>query len=183
MAVQLRAVSSEVKPSEFELARRRWEKVTAERRALKDRLDGCKAAVVLAEHKPGRGEYLSPLIEDRARRYLDGRLPNRELLARQVVELEDELAQAAERYGREAEAHRRAEALRPKHKAAVRRIAKAVEELSAAVEQEREVRRELGELGSTALVDAGCEFGVLSEYGSALSSWNRRLLQAGVLDP
>ena len=182
-----RTVTSET--SAFEAAKARWAEVSAERRALKDKLDGCRSALVLADHKPGRGEYMSSVVEDRARRFLDGRLPNRELLARQVVELEDALAQQAESYSVEAaawraaveaESARRAEALRPRHRAACRRIAQLVEQLSLAVEAERAVRAELAEIGAGgALPDGSRELGSLAEYGSTLSAWNRRLLHEG----
>jgi hypothetical protein len=71
----------------------------------------------------------------------------------------------------------------PRHRAAVKRIAGLVEQLSAAVEAERAVRAELGEVGGTgALPDASYELGSLNEYGSTLSSWNRRVLAVGALD-
>ena len=77
---------------------------------------------------------------------------------------------------------RLAELCRPKHAAAVRQIAKAVETLSAAVQTERAVRAGLADVGALhALPDAGFEFGTLAEYESLLSRWNRRMLQAGLL--
>jgi hypothetical protein len=185
----LRTVTNET--SAFESAKARWERVSAERRALRDKLDGAKAALVFADYRPGPGEYLSPTIEDKARRYLDGRAPDRDRLTRQIVDLEYELNEAAAIYSIEStawklalenEARRRAEALRPRHRAAVKRMAKAVEELSAAVEAERAVRGELAEVGSAALPDASREFGTLHEYSSLLSGWNRRLLAEGAFD-
>ena len=82
----------------------------------------------------------------------------------------------------ELEAERRAHALRPRHRQDVRQLAQLVEALSAAVEAERKIRAELGELGSSALVDAGYEFGDLSQYNSLLSAWNRRMISAGLVD-
>ena len=78
------------------------------------------------------------------------------------------------------ESARIAAELRPKHIAAVAKIARAVEALSAAVEAERALRAELGELAG-GMVDAGHEFGTLAEYGSTLSGWNRRMLSLGLL--
>jgi hypothetical protein len=189
MATRLRVVN---KVSEFEQTRARWAEVSAARRALKDRVDGCRAALAFADHRPSPGEHFSPVLEDRARRYLDGRTPDRDRLVRQLSELEAEMADAATvfalesaawRTALEAEADRRAAALRPRHKAAVRRIAQLVEQLSLAVEAERAVRAELAEVGGNgALPDAGREFGSLHEYGSTLSSWNRRMLAEGALD-
>jgi hypothetical protein len=175
-----RTVTSET--SAFEAAKARWTEVSAARGALRDKLDGCRAALAFADHRPAPGEHFPPLLEDRARRYLDGRTPNRDRLARQLAEIEDELAQAAERYGREAEAwrmaveneaRRRAEALRPRHRAAVKQMGKAVEELSRAIEAERAIRAGLGEVGSTALPDASREFGSLHEYNVS-ARWRAR---------
>jgi hypothetical protein len=188
MAMRLRVVIPE--NSDFEAAKARWAEVSAARRALKARLDGAKAALALAENPPSKGDIISPVLAERARAYLADRLPNAELLRHEILVLEDQLAQAATSYAiestawrmaLEAEAARRAEALKPRHKAAVRKIAAAVEALSAAVEGEREIRRELGEVGSAALADAGREFGSLHEYNSTLSSWNRHVLAEGAL--
>jgi hypothetical protein len=188
MAMRLRAVTSET--SEFEAAKARWERVSAERRALRERLDGCRAALVLAEYRPGPGEYLSPVIEDRARRHLDGCRPDRDRLVREIAAAEAEMADmattysvesAAWRMALEAEAARRAEQARPRHRAAVKRIAELVEQLSCAIETERAVRAALLEVGSHALPDAGREFGSLHEFNSTLSSWNRRVFAEGAL--
>ena len=128
---------------------------------------------------PSKGDIVSPVLEAKAREHLAGRKPNAELLRREVVLLEDELAQAAASYSIESaawrmavedEARRRAELVRPRHQAAVKRIGQLVEQLSLAVQAERAIRAELTEVGSHALPDAGREFGVLSEYGSLLSS-------------
>jgi hypothetical protein len=72
--------------------------------------------------------------------------------------------------------------MRPRHRAVVKRIAQLAEQLSAAVEAERAVRAELSEVGSSALADAGREFGTLHEYNSTLSGWNRRMLAEGALE-
>jgi hypothetical protein len=190
MALRPRAVTT--KSTEFEQARARWAAAAAARRALKERLDGCRAALQYADHRPAPGEHFAPVLEDRARRYLAGRAPDRDRLARQLAELEYELKESAATYSIESaswklavenEAARRAAALKPKHAVAIRKIAAAVEALSAAVEQEREIRRELGEVGGTALVDAGYELGSLADFNLPLSVWNRRMLQAGLLDP
>jgi hypothetical protein len=67
-----------------------------------------------------------------------------------------------------------AEELHPAHKAACHRLAKIVELLNTAIEEERAVRSKLAELGwAHILPDASKEFGVLGEFHSVLSSWNR----------
>ena len=83
MALRLRTVTPESLP--FEQARARWERVSAERRALRGRLNGARAALVVADFREGPGEFLAPVIADRARRYLDGRTPNRDRLVRELV--------------------------------------------------------------------------------------------------
>jgi hypothetical protein len=145
---------------------------------------------VLVNHRNEPGECLAPVIAERARRFLAGGRPDRDRLLRQVAELEAELADAATSYtiesaswraALETEARRRAEQVRPRHRAAVKRIAQLVEQLSAAVEAERAVRAELAEVGSNALADASREFGSLHDYNSTLSSWNRRVLAEAAL--
>jgi hypothetical protein len=190
MATRLRVVNE---VSEFEQARARWAEVSAGRRALRDKLDGAKAALVLADYRPGPGEYLSPTIEDKARRYLDGRRPDCDRLAQQVAALEAELADAATTYtvesaawrsALEAEARRRAEAVQPKLKALVRALARSVERLNDDVEALRGLQAQLAEVGGVAaLPDLALElFGTLAEYNSPVSQWNRRVLKSGLLD-
>jgi hypothetical protein len=188
MALRLRAVTSEA--SEFEAAKARWGAVRRERQELKARLDGAKAALVFAENPPSRGDFVSPVLASRAQAYLAGRQPNADRLRREILDLDDELAQTATRYSieatswrlaLEAEAARRAEQVRPRHRAAVKRIAQLVEQLSLAVEAERAIRAELAEVGSSALPDASRELGSLNEFNSVLSSWNRRMLAEGAL--
>jgi hypothetical protein len=188
----LRAVTKET--SEFEAAHARWAEVSAARRELKDRIDGCRAALVLVDFLDGPGEYLSPLLEDRARRYLDGRTPDRDRLVRQLSELEYEeketasvysLESVAWRSALEAEARRRAEVVRPKLKALVHALARSVQRVSDDVEALRSLQSQLAEVGGAAsLPDLGLElFGTLTEFNSLVSQWNRRALRSGMLDP
>jgi hypothetical protein len=192
MALRLRTVTPESSP--FEAARARWERVSAERRALRDKLDGCRAALVLVDFWEGPGEYLSPVLEDRARRYLDGRTPDRDRLVRQLSELEYEeketasvysLESVAWRSALEAEARRRAEVVRPKLKALVHALARSVQRVSDDVEALRSLQSQLAEVGGAAsLPDLGLElFGTLTEFNSLVSQWNRRALRSGMLDP
>ena len=169
----------------FEQARARWDAIRQQRREIGNRLDGAAAALALALNPPGKNEPFSPLLREKARTHLAGRPANPDRLRREIGEFQDQLADLQRSYMTEAEAWRAAvedegarvaAAVRPRHRAAVGRIAKAVEALSAAIEAEREVRRELVGLGSFALVDAGHEFGTLAEYNSPLSVWNRRVL-------
>jgi hypothetical protein len=195
----LRAISDAASPAEspspdFAAARRRWKRAGDERRALKVKYEGASAALMLALNPPGKDDHPSPRLIELANAYLGGRRSaSVPALQAELVELDDQLRRAATAYAVEklaweqavaAEACRLTEELRPAHKQACRRIAKTVEELSAAVEEERAVRSRLAELGaSDALVDAGREFGTLPEFHSRLSEWNRRLLASGALDP
>jgi hypothetical protein len=186
--------STEPTSATFAVAKARWERAGDERRRLKARLDGAQAALALAASPPGKGDHPSPRLVELANAHLGGRRSaSVPALQAEIVEIDDQLRRAATAYTLErvaweqavaVEARRLAAALRPAQKAACRRIAKAVEELSAAIEEERRVRSKLVEVGCTeALPDAGREFGALSEFNSTLSTWNRRVLQAGLLDP
>lgn len=175
--------------STFATARERFEAVTARRRELREKLAGAQAALALATNPPTDGEYASPVIAERASAYLAGRPAIVDRLRAEVARYEHELAdiaaEAAEaaaewREALAAETSRIAAELRPKHIAAVARIARAVEALSAAVEGERSLRAGLGDLGG-GMVDAGAEFGSLADFHSVLAVWNRRMLAAGLL--
>jgi hypothetical protein len=184
---------AETSSSDFAAARRRWEKAEAERRELKLKYDGAQAALALALNPPGRDDHPSPRLIELANGYLAGRRSaSVPALQAELVELDDQLRRAATTFSLERvaweqavqnEATRLVAELKPGHRQACLRIAKCVEALSAAVEEERKVRSKLAELGaSNALVDAGREFGVLAEFHSLLSTWNRRLLASGTLD-
>jgi hypothetical protein len=186
--------STESFSSGFAAARRRWEKAGAERRELKAKYDGAAAALQLALNPPGRDDHPSPRLIELANAYLGGRRSaSVPALQAEIIEIDDQLRRAATAYTLEraaweqavaAEATRLAAELKPAHKAACLRIAKCVEALSAAVEDERKTRSKLSELGARdALVDAGKEFGTLTEFSSLVSVWNRRLLASGALDP
>jgi hypothetical protein len=178
-------------PSSFEAAKEAWLAATTRHRELRDRLGGARAALALLEREEDAPKVGSRLTEV-AERFLGGRTLSARQLRREIEVAEDALAAAAARHAREAEAWREAQSaeaarrlrdLAPRHRAAVKRIAGLVEQLSAAVEAERAVRAELSEVGGTgALPDASHEFGSLNEYGSTLSSWNRRVLAVGALD-
>ena len=175
--------------STFATTRERFAAVTARRRDLREKLAGAQAALALATNPPTDGEVASPVILDRARQYLAGRPAIVDRLRAEVARFEHDLADlageaaAATAEWRAAladESARIAAELRPKHIAAVAKIARAVEALSAAVETERALRAELGDLAG-GMVDAGHEFGSLADFHSVLSSWNRRLLASGLL--
>jgi hypothetical protein len=182
-------------PSPFDQARARWRAASARRRALLAQLDGCRAALDLALNPRGDKEAPASLvIAETVRRFLDGRTLSTRQLERELERLEDEVAAGAAEHHAEAEAWRgalSAEAARkvaeltPRHRAAVLKIAKAVEALSVAVEAERAVRRELAEseLGAHAsLPDGSHEFGSLHDYNSLLSAWSRRVRTLGLID-
>jgi ClpP class serine protease len=188
----LRAVPAKPEePADFAAARERWNAASARRRELVDKLGGAKAALALLDREEG-APALGPRLTEAAERFLGSRVLSARQLRREIEAAEDALDAAAPGHGREAaawreaqsaEAARRLRDLAPRHRAAVKRIAGLVEQLSAAVEAERAVRAELSEVGGTgALPDASHEFGSLNEYGSTLSSWNRRVLAVGALD-
>jgi hypothetical protein len=78
--------------------------------------------------------------------------------------------------------------LQPKHRAAVKQLAAAVEALSAAITAEREVRDEmqasgLAANGSGYLSDCSSQLGTgtLDEWSSRASAWARDMRRLGVL--
>src|SRR5688572_12313152 len=106
MAIRLRAVTPEV--SAFAASKARWEVVRRERQELKARLDGAKAALVFAENPPREGDHPSPRLIELANAYLGGRQPNADRLRREILDLDDELAQTATSYSVEAAAWKQA---------------------------------------------------------------------------
>ena len=83
---------------------------------------------------------------------------------------------------------RRDEALqvwRPRHAAAVRAIAQAVQTLADRLEDERAVRSAAQDQAGARLpelIDAGIELGCLAQVGTPLSRWARRMRVVGLLD-
>ena len=133
--------------NDFEQARERWQQATAARRELQTQLAGAQAALALKENPASDGEQRSPVVEAKAEAYLNGHRADPDRLRREIRELQDRVIDGADRQmaesaawqqALEAEQHRLAELCRPKHSAAVRQIASAVEMLSAAVQTERE---------------------------------------------
>jgi hypothetical protein len=178
------------RPSEFEIAKSCWAEVSERRRELKERLAGAEAALASIANPPQEHDHFSPVLAAKAVEYVGGRRPSAETLQTEIRHLREAVSEAVDGYAVErqawrhaldAEAQRLAGALAPRHRAAVARIGKAIEALSAAVDAERSIRAELSELGSSILPDMGGQFGTLSEYGSAVSAWNRRALSLGLL--
>ena len=186
------------RPSAYESARQRWAEARAAVRELTERLEDAKAALRLHGYDAGRGERLTLApIRARAERFLAGRNPSQRHIQRAGEDLEDQLAAALGRLRAAQEDHQRerdlaamalAKQLQPRHKAAVRRLAKAIEDLSAATAEERAVRAEmlasgLAPTGSPLLPDAsGSLLGTLAEFESPASRWAREMRRLGVLD-
>jgi hypothetical protein len=83
------------------------------------------------------------------------------------------------------ETARIARSLQPRQRTAVRKIAGAVEGLSAAMAEERAVRKELAEKAplpsSSELPDLSMGFGGLEAWDSPFSAWGRKVRQLGIL--
>lgn len=195
----LRKILDRSEPSPYELARQRWVEARGEVRELTERLEDAKAAMRLHGYDAGHGERLTlaPLRE-RATRFLAGRDLSERQIRRAAEDLEDLLGPALERLRRAQEEHERerdqaglalARQLQPRHRAAVRKLAKAIEALSAATAEEREVRAELlasglAPTGSPLLPDASSmlRLGTLGEFESPASRWAREMHRLGALD-
>jgi hypothetical protein len=128
-------------------------------------------------------------VAERTARFLGGRKADPDRIAQEVRALQLEIRDSEEGYRREAEAWRRAlsaeqarrrEEAWPAVRSAAARVARLVEALSREVADARAAQAKLAEVGA-AVPDIGREFGSLSEYYSAVSTWNKRMLAEGLL--
>src|SRR4051794_8049875 len=94
--------------SDFAKAKARWELVSARRRELNDKLAGARAAHAVLSNPPQKGDNPSPVLAEKARVYLAGRFPNLQILANEIIALDDQLIQAGGDYATEAAAWRAA---------------------------------------------------------------------------
>jgi len=188
----------ETAPSAFDEARVRWQAARDAVRELRERLADARAALTLANYEatPGERFALRPL-RARAVQFLAERDLSERHIRRAIEDLEDALAAAMERLRAaqvdyEAERDREGDALarrlQPRHRAAVMKLAKAIEALSAATAEERAVRAELlasglAPTGHPLLPDASSVLlGSLDEFESPASRWARDMRRQGVLD-
>jgi hypothetical protein len=138
----------------FEAARERWQRVRAARRALVERLEDARLAQGAINSPPTEGERRSPVVDERVHRYLGGRRPDTDRIAREVRALEERAADEAPAYHAEratwetalaAERARLAAQLLPARRAAAARIGKQVKALSQEIADARAAQAGLAE--------------------------------------
>jgi hypothetical protein len=152
-------------------------------------------ALSLARNPVAAGSYRTDDARKKAGAFLKTAARRPEVLVEEARQLGYELEDSAAEFGRERDAYheavrtesnRVAAELAPKHHAAVKRIAAAIEELSRASAVERAVRAEFAARApesTSAMLPAmdGC-FGVLAEFDSLLSGWARVARRLGYLE-
>jgi hypothetical protein len=176
-----------------------YDDARAEHRRLIAAREGAQAALqLLLNPLAERERPLATLLHERAEAHLAGRDLKERHLRREIEDLEDwiaahttVLATARQEFeaARDMEAAAIARQLQPAHRAAVNRLAQALEAVSQAIEAERAVR---AELTTTGLAPTGCpvilpdctaelSLGTFAEYSSRLSEWRRRMVYFQVL--
>lgn len=181
-------------PTEFELAKAAYAEASAKRTELAETVDALTLARSLAANGDG---------QDRVRADLKAAAAPYARLARRPAKINDaiDVAELAQRdflptffeAGENFEAAKRRQTdklalkLQPAHRGAVKKMAKAVEDLSRATAAERECRETLTRTAplpsSKHLPDLSGELGVgcLSDYSGVAWTWARNLRKLGVL--
>ena len=181
--------------SEYQTAKARWAEIDGKFRELVEREEGIKLAVSLA--KSPDEKRVPQHLRDRAAPFMklaQGRMFKRtrvlEALEDEILELAPKRAEESELWqqARRAETSRIALELQPRHRAAVKKIAALIENLSRAMEVESDVRAELArtapepESGYLPNCIGGLNFGMLSEWGSPASQWAQGMRQLKILE-
>lgn len=183
-------------PDNFAAASIRWRAIDGARRALIKRRESLRMALNLAALGDDADSERAAIAREQAGEFL----PLAKSFPRRVeVELEEtdfKLAEGAVEHRRQrelfqaacdGETTRVAVALQPRHRAAVEGIAKAVEKLSEAIADERDVRDKLArtapQASSPLLPDASSDLriGTLAEWATPASQWARRMRAIGIL--
>ena len=194
-STMLKPQTAEPAVSDFETAKARWKKIAGKRREMLARHEGMAAALSLTSGESTRNVAQS--VRDQAAPYLDLAGRRRRKLIGQIEDLveeieeftrknqdENEIWQAARRR----ETSRLAGELQPRHRAAVKAMAKALEALSLAMSDEIEVRADLArvapERDSAKLPDCstGLAIGTLADWRSPASEWARNVRKLKILE-
>jgi hypothetical protein len=175
----------------YAAAEARWQAADGKLQTLIDKREGIKAAFSVAsmsegEEVPARlAAMAGPYLKDASRR--PDRLVGQFRDVEEAIEnyrgehlAEHELFEAAQR----AETDRRALERQPAHRAAVAKMAKALEELSAGLREEMAARENLGPLPQSGYLPdlaAGVVMGAIGDYGSPAWAWAERVRALGIL--
>lgn len=181
----------------FELARQRFSAILEEGHRLEDRAEDLRAAYTVLTVSQADAERIGVAVQERAAKAFPSGLPKAKLFPDLIEAAEEtahefkvKLATARDEWATavRAETTRIAEGLQPMHRAAVAAIATAVEQLSAALAAEEEVRLELQcqapELTSALLPNCsdGLLIGRLDTPFSAASRWAAGVRKLRILE-
>lgn len=182
--------------SPYEQARESWNRVRGARRDLLDRHAAAQHAVRARRNPRDEADGPEPqVIRDQINAFTAGRALTLRQVERELEDMADEITNGAPafeaaaqewRAAEAAEAARLVETLRPRHRAAVGKIAAALEVLTAALEAERSLHRQLAESGLgllASLPDASGPLGLgtLDQWSSPVSTWSREMRRQGLL--
>ena len=192
-------LSTKTKPKtavpDFATAKARWAEIDAKHRDLIERRDGIQLA--LSFSKSGLDKRTPEALVAKARPFLDQARGRPRTLARQLTKLEDEIEDLTTKVqvelelwqaARRQETGRIARDLQPRHRAAIKEIAKAVEALSRAMTEELDTRAELArtapEQTSAYLPNCigGLVIGTLVDWNSPASEWARAMRELKILE-
>jgi hypothetical protein len=182
----------------IESAHAAYQAAATERHALRARAAALEAALTLSGYQPVEGDSAHGLrlLAAQAETVLQGRQLGATQLRLELETVREQQRAFAERFraaeeawerARAMEAARLARELRPRHQAAVRALAAAVEQLSAAIAAERSARAalpaELAPRGHDLLPNASGDLllGTLDDDRSLASAWTQRMRLLGLL--
>ena len=191
----LKPKTAEPEVPDFAIAQTRWTEVRDKDREMIEHREGIKLALTFA--KGGVGRQTPQNLRDQAEPFLALAKRRPRQLADQLDDLIDEIEDFAPKLGVEhelyqaarwRETNRLAGELQPRHRAAVKGMAKALEALSLAMTDEIEIRAELArkapERESAKLPDcsSGLLVGTLADWNSAASEWARTVRKLKILE-
>jgi hypothetical protein len=181
--------------TEWQAAQARYRSATEERSKLLAELRSLELAASLANNPSDAQSPRTDAARRDAAEYLALAKRRPETVAEKIRDLTYMIEDGAAAYRNEvdlyhaamrAESNRVAAELAPAHRDTVRRVAKAIEELSRATAAERNVRAEFSrrapEQVSARLPPLDGCWGTLGEWGSILSAWARTARKLGYLD-
>ena len=181
--------------SEFEAAEARWKEFRDKDRELIEREEGLKLALA-SSSSSGIDDRMPQHLRDRAEQIAQGVRRPQELNALlervhdEIADFKPKLSEEYETYqaARRRETNRLAGELQPRHRSAVKAMAKALEALSLAMTEEIDTRAELVRVApehlSSKLPDCstGLLVGTLADWNSPASEWARAMRKLTILE-
>lgn len=192
----LKLKTAESGAPDFETAKARFEKASAEFDAKREAVENTKSALYWSKTSDGDRASIAPAIRERVARAYPNGVPRRAKLVRQAEDAAEALEDATPGFEVERElyaaAARRetakiAQELQPRHRTAVQAIAKALEALSLAMAEETDIRVELAREapeGKSAYLpncSAYLSFGSLADWNSPASQWARKMRELKII--